>query len=173
MVQDQSECIDDDALVRMRQQEMIISELEKGRTRTEIIALYGLTDDIFARLETDDNAKIAFRRAETSAFLADLDFLRSNLDTKTINGPACALYFANRYNWSAKPNKINKSKPLSSTDSIVDAVFAGEIDVELALNIIKTAALNAEIKQKADVHASLLPKLELLEKFLLGNGNES
>lgn len=172
MGQDQLECIDD-ALVRTRQQEMITSELEKGRTRTEIIALYGLTDDIFARLEQDETAKTSFRRAETSAFLADLDFLRSNLDSKTINGPVCALYFANRYGWSAKPNKLNKSKPLTSTDAIVDAALAGDIDGELALTIIKTAALNAEIKQKADVHASLLPKLELLEKFMRGGSNES
>lgn len=155
-----------------RQVNMIVDELLKGRKRHEIIDLYSFDPSIFDTLEQFEGVQKRFKKAEIQSFLSDVDYLRSNLNTKTFNAAATAMYFYNRHGWSIRPNKVPRGLNILSHEDVVEKALAGELDCEVALALLKAAALNAEIKfsklEKTEVNNSLQVIQKYIEEKKLG-----
>lgn len=158
----------DQLIVRTRQKDMIEQELLKGRKRKEIIALFALPDDIFEELEaSDSDAKDVFKRAEMLAFLTDLDFYRDNLANEDFSAQAAQTYFANRHGWSIKPSRVNRK--ITKQDDIISYLMSGEIDADLAVNVLKAISLNQDIKIKEEDRERLGPMVQQLAKYIKDN----
>lgn len=149
------------------QASLIISHLQRGLTRDEIIGLCEFEPEVFDVLEEKEHYRKAFTKAETEAFISDLETLKENFNNRNFNHQAVTLYFINRYGWSTKASR--GKLPVSHPDSIIEAVCKGKVDAEVALMMLKAIELSYDISYKKEDRGKIHDALEKMEKFLKDN----